>query len=262
MRKWFAVAQAISDASLALCRSKEKELTELSVGRILQQDEIQLLNEKVKEAETQLKELDAQSQNEDSSSVSTSQPTRKRKKSSRASTSAALLPSQIASSSSQPFPSSTKTANRVKSGGRLSSPIVPTTDPTPSSRKRPRLTSSSISVSTTSTIQRKRSPSVIIVGDSDDEINSKPPVSNKPSPKDRAGRAKKSRKSFVVDDDEPAPTKLRKQGVPSGKDKDKDKEDPFLEFTSSRSKPPSKSSQINKGIACSHTSSVPVLTII
>ncbi|KAG7448417.1 uncharacterized protein BT62DRAFT_705256 [Guyanagaster necrorhizus] len=51
MRKWFAVAQALGDVSLALCLSKEEEITELSVGRILQQDEIQL-NEQIKGTES------------------------------------------------------------------------------------------------------------------------------------------------------------------------------------------------------------------
>ncbi|KAK0203645.1 hypothetical protein DFS33DRAFT_1383908 [Desarmillaria ectypa] len=253
MRKWFAVAQAVGDASLVLCQSKEEEITELSVGRILQQDEIQLLNGQIKEAETQLKKLDAQSPNEGSSFVS--QPTPKRRKSSRSSTSAALLPSQIASSSSQPFPGSTRTTNRMASDNRFSSPIAPTTDPAPSSRKRQRITlkshtkPSSISVPTTSTTQRKRSPSVIIVGDSDVEISSKPLASNKRSPKGSNGRsAKRPRNSFVYsDDDDEQLTKLRSQGVLSNKDKDKEDVVGTPIVRSSRSRLTSKSSQISKG---------------
>ncbi len=53
MRKWFAVAQAVGNSALALYLSKEEEITELSVGRILQQDTIQLLSEQIKETECQ-----------------------------------------------------------------------------------------------------------------------------------------------------------------------------------------------------------------
>ncbi|KAK0192785.1 hypothetical protein F5146DRAFT_1041472 [Armillaria mellea] len=53
MRKWFAVAQGIGDFALALYVSQEEEITELSVGRNLQQDTIRLLGEQIKAAECQ-----------------------------------------------------------------------------------------------------------------------------------------------------------------------------------------------------------------
>ncbi len=113
----------------------------------------------------QLKKLDAQS--ECSSSVSTSPPTLKRKESNRSST---LPSSQVASSSNQPFSGSPKKTNNATSD----SPIPASRLRQRTSLKIPRQTKpTSITMPTTSATPRKRSPSVIIIGDSDDEIDSK-----------------------------------------------------------------------------------------
>ncbi|KAK0237929.1 hypothetical protein EDD85DRAFT_832359 [Armillaria nabsnona] len=220
MRKWFPIAQAIGDSALALYLSKEEEITELSVGRILQQDRIQLLSEQIKETESQLKKLDAQS--ECSSSVSTSPPTLKRRESNRSS---ALPPSQVASSSSQPFPGSPKKTNNATSD----SPIPASRLRQRTSLKIPRQTKpTSITMPATSATPRKRSPSVIIIGDSDDEIDSKQTASD---PKDSirpTKRPKRSLKSFVVSEDE------KEDVVRAPKPKPKPK-------------PSSKSGQIKKG---------------
>ncbi|KAK0220234.1 hypothetical protein IW262DRAFT_1011020 [Armillaria fumosa] len=212
MHKWFAVAQAIGNSALALYLSKEEEMTELSAGRILQQDTIQLLRKQIEEAESQLKKPDTQ--NEYSSSVSTSPPPPKRRESSRPS---ALPSSQASSSSGQPFPGSTKVTNHA------------TPDrPIPASRLRQRTNSknpqqtkqpTSISVPTTSTTPRKRSPSVIIVGDSDDESI------DFPSPEAAVRFAKRSRRISVVDSEDETEGVGRPTQPP-------------------RSKPPSKSSQL------------------
>ncbi|PBK67364.1 hypothetical protein ARMSODRAFT_958941 [Armillaria solidipes] len=220
MRKWFPIAQAIGDSALALYLSKEEEITELSLGRILQQDTIQLLSEQIKETETRLKKLDAQS--ESSSSVSTSQPTLKRRESSRSS---ALPPSQVASSSSQPFPGSPKPTKYAAPD----SPIPASRLRQRSNLKIPRQTKpTSITVPTTSATPRKRSPSVIIIGDSDDEIDSKQTASDSKDSIRSTKRPRRSLKSFVVSEDEKgdAGRVLKVKAKP---------------------KPPTKSGQIKKG---------------
>ncbi|KAK0452410.1 hypothetical protein EV421DRAFT_899163 [Armillaria borealis] len=220
MCKWFAVAQAIGDSALALYRSKEEEITDLSLGRILQQDTIQLLSEQIKKTETQLKKLDAQS--ECLSSVSTSQPTLKRRESSRSS---ALPPSQVASSSSQPFPGSPKTTKYAAPD----SPIPASRLRQRTNSKNPRQTKpTSITVPTISATPRKRSPSVIIIGDSDDEIDSKQTASDSKDSIRSTKRPRRSLKSFVVSEDEKGDTGR----APKAK---------------AKAKPPTKSGQIKKG---------------
>ncbi|KAK0480570.1 hypothetical protein IW261DRAFT_1473363 [Armillaria novae-zelandiae] len=217
MHKWFAIAQAIGDSALALYLSKEEKIAELFSGRMSQRDRTKLLNKQIEE-ESQLTNLDTQS--ESSSSVSTSQPTQKRGKASRS--------SALPSSSGGPLPGSAKATNHA------------TPDrPIPASRLRRRTSSknpqqtkqpTSISVPTTSTTPRKRSPSVIIVGDSDDD--SMIEISSSKAPVRPTKKSRRSLASFMVSEDE-------KEGVGRRTPKTKPP----------RSKPPSKSSQfkVKKG---------------
>lgn len=208
MRKWFSVAQAISDSALALCLSKEEEMTELSAGRISQHDTIQLLRKQIEEANSQLKKRDTQKY---SSPVSTSPPTPKQRESSQP---FALPSSKVVSSSSRPLPA---TPDRPIPASRLRQR---TNSKNPQQAKQP----TSISVPTSSTTPRKRSPSVIIVGDSDDESI------DFPDPKAPVRSTKRARRSFAslaVSEDE---TEGVRRPTPKAKPP--------------RSKPPSKSSQL------------------